>query len=149
MNASLTYNDVCYSLRESNNQKYYTQMYSADFTYLGLKHFVLSTDFDYLINTGRGEGFNQNIPLWNASLAHQVFKKRNGEIKFSVNDLLNQNQSITRNASNTSITDTKSLVLKRYFMLTFTYNLSKGQQQQRGPQLPAGMERRMERHFRN
>jgi hypothetical protein len=150
VNASLTYNDVSYSLRESNNQKYYTQTYSTDFTYLGLKNFVFSTDFDYLINTGRGEGFNQNIPLWNASIAHQVFKKRNGEIKFSVNDLLNQNQSITRNASNTSITDTKSLVLKRYFMLSFTYNLSKGQQQQRGGmQVPPGMERRMERQFRN
>jgi len=149
VNASLTYYDVRYLLTPTNNQKYYTQTYSADFTYLGLKNFVFSTDFDYFINTGRGEGYNQNIPLWNASIAHQVFKKRNGELKFSVNDILNQNQSITRTANETAITDTRSLVLKRYFLLTFTFNISKGQQQQRGMQMPPGMERRVERQFRN
>lgn len=150
VNASVTYNDVKYSLQSHLNQKYYTQTYSADFSYMGLKNFVFSTDFDYYINTGRGEGFNQNIPLWNASVAHQVFKKRNGEIKLSVFDLLKQNQAINRTVSNNFITDTRSLVLQRYFLLTFTYNLSKGQRQQSGmPNLPPGMERRIERQFRN
>ncbi|MBC7850296.1 MAG: outer membrane beta-barrel protein [Chitinophagaceae bacterium] len=151
VNASLAYNDVRYSLQTgtvSRNQKYYTQTYSADFSYMALKNFTILTDFDYYINTGRGEGFNQSIPMWNASIAHQIFKKRNGELKFSVNDLLNQNQAIARNVGDNYIEDTRSLVIKRYFMLTFTYNLSKGQQQQRGPQMPAGMERRIQRTFR-
>jgi hypothetical protein len=101
------------------------------------------------VNTGRGEGFNQTIPLWNASIAHQLFKKRNGELKFSVNDLLNQNQAIGRNVGDNYIEDTRSLVLKRYFLLTFTYNLSKGQRPQTGmPSMPPGMERQMQRQMR-
>jgi len=153
VNASLTYNDIDYSLQtgsQNQDQKYYKQTYSADFGYLGLKNWVFSTDFDYYINTGLGEGFNENIPLWNASIAHQIFKKKNGEIKISANDLLNQNKAIGRTVGDNYTEDTRSLVLKRYFLLTFTYNLSKGQRQQSGmPQMPAGMQRNMERQFRN
>lgn len=150
VNASLTYNDVKYSVQTGSvnrNQKYYTQTYSADFSLLAIKTWVISTDFDYFINTGLGQGFNQSIPMWNASVAKQVFKKKNGEFKLSVNDLLNQNQSIRRTIGDNYLEDVRSLVLKRYFLLTFTYNLSKGQSQQRGPSMPAGMERRVERQF--
>jgi hypothetical protein len=147
-NASLTYNDISYSIKTTagTNQKYYTQTYSTDFTYLGMKDWVWSTDFDYYVNTGRGAGFNQAIPLWNASLAHQLFKKKNGELKFSVKDLLNQNQAIGRNVGDNYIEDTRSLVLRRYFLLTFTYNINKGQAPQSN--MPPGMERRMQRQMK-
>lgn len=151
INASVAYNKVTYSVTSAVNQdqKYYTQTYSSDISYLGLKNWVFNTSFDYFVNTGRGEGFNQTIPLWNASIAHQLFKKRNGELKFSVNDLLNQNQAIGRNVGDNYIEDTRSLVLKRYFLLTFTYNLSKGQRPQTGmPSMPPGMERQMQRQMR-
>jgi Outer membrane protein beta-barrel family/CarboxypepD_reg-like domain len=151
VNASLAYNDVRYSLQTgtfNQNQKYYTQTYDVDFSYMAIKNLVFTTDFEYRVLTGLGDGFNQTIPMWNASLAHQIFKKRNGEIKFSVRDLLNQNQAVGRSIGDNYIEDSRNLVLKRYFLVTFTYNLSKGQQQRSGmPNMPAGMERRMERQF--
>jgi hypothetical protein len=150
LNASVAYNKASYSQQKILNNEYYTQTYSADVSYQFLKSFVLSTDFDYYINTGRASGFNQSIPLWNGSLAYQLFKKKNGELKFSVNDIMNQNQSISRTVSDGTITDTRANVLRRYFMLTFTYNLNRagGPQQRRGaPGMPRSMERQMERQM--
>ena len=152
MNGSITYNNVHYSGQSNPNEdnQYYLHTYSADVAYMGLKNWVFSTDFDYFLNTGLAEGYNQAIPLWNSSIAHQFLKKRNGELKLSVYDMLNQNQSIRRNVGTNYIEDTRTLVLKRYFMLTFTYNLNKGANpnQGRNMQLPAGTQRQVERMIR-
>ncbi|OQP50532.1 hypothetical protein A4H97_01450 [Niastella yeongjuensis] len=150
LNGSVAYNKVTSSQQSNLNNEYYTQTYSADISYQFLKIFVLSTDFDYYINTGLAQGFNQSIPLWNGSLAYQMFKKKNGELKFSVNDIMNQNQSISRSVINGTITDTRSNVLRRYFMLTFTYNLNRAgaPQQRRGaPGMPRSIQRQMDRQM--
>jgi hypothetical protein len=60
-------------------------------------------------------------------MEHECGKKflanQKGELKLSVFDLLKQNQSISRNVTETYIEDIQNQVLQQYFMLTFTYNL--------------------------
>jgi hypothetical protein len=145
---TFAYNNSKFSQQNSTNQTYYSQTYSTDISYILFKSLVIATDFDYIINTGLGEGFNQNIPLWNASIAKQIFKKKNGEFKLSVNDIMNQNQSIVRSVSENTITDTRTVVLKRYFLLSFTYNLNRagaaGNQRPQGmPNMPRQIQRSM------
>ncbi len=126
LRARVSYSQAKYSIAQGkNNTNYFTQSYSTDINYYLTKSLILSTDFDYIIYTGQSAGFNTSLPLWNANLAKQFFKKKNGELKFSVNDILNQNQSITRQQGENYYYDSRTVVLKRYFMLTFTYNLNR------------------------
>jgi hypothetical protein len=46
-------------------------------------------------------------------------------MKVSVYDLLNENQAIVRNTSSNYIEDQNNRVLKRFFLLSFTYSLNK------------------------
>ena len=146
VDASVAYHNVVYSggqagtsviKQQNTDNEYLTQMYSTDINYFITKALMISTDFDYLVNSGRAEGFNQGIPVWNADIAYQLFAKKNGEIKFSVNDIPNQNKSINRNVGDNFIEDTRTTVLTRYFLLTFTYNLNR-----------AGVQKTMKREFR-
>jgi hypothetical protein len=123
--AGINYNKTKYSLQSTLNTNYLSQEYSGSVDCEMPKGFFFSTDFTYTINSQRASGFNTKVPLWNASLSKQVLKFNRGEIKFSARDLLNQNIGISRNTNNNYIEDSRVLTLRRFFLLSFTYSLSK------------------------
>lgn len=122
---NVSYNIVRYSVNTQLNDGYWNQTYTTDFTWYLPSNFNLATDFNYYVNTGRADGFNQNIPLWNASISKQFLKSKNIELKFSVNDILNQNQSISRYTGENYIEDYRTNVLKRYYMVSFLFKVNR------------------------
>jgi uncharacterized membrane protein YgcG len=139
MNFSSTssYNIARNSLQPSQNLNYYSQVLSADLTFYTKNGWILATDFDYTYNGNRSAGYNSSVPLLNPGIAKQIFKNKQGEIRVTIFDLLNQNVSVTRSVTANTVQDTRTNVLTRYAMLTFTYNLRKfaGGQEQRMPQM--------------
>lgn len=125
LGANYGINNSKYSLEPGLNNNYLSQEYSGSVDWQLPKNFFISTEFTYTINSQRASGFNTNVPLWNASFSRQFLKYNRGEIKLSATDLLNRNTGITRSTSQNYIEDRQVNTLKRFFLLSFTYSLSK------------------------
>ncbi len=125
LGAGINYNKTKYSLQAALNTDYLSQDFSASVDCELPKGFFMSTDFMYTINSQRAAGFNTKVPLWNASISKQMLKLNRGELKFSARDLLNRNVGISRNTNNNYIEDSRVLTLRQFFLLSFTYSLSK------------------------
>ena len=123
--ASHNYNKSKYSLAAALNNTYISQEYNASADWQLPANFFLSTNFTYTINSQRAAGFNTKVPLWNASISRQFLKYNRGEIKFSATDLLNRNVAVNRTTNQNYIEDKEVLALRRFFLLSFTYSLSK------------------------
>lgn len=68
---------------------------------------------------------NNNFTKWNASLTKRFMKENQLELKLDVFDILNQNRGYNRNFSGYSFTETFYTTLQRFWLLTFTWNISK------------------------
>ena len=125
LSASVDYNQSNYSLQSAYNTKYTTQHYTTEFDWTLPKSFYFATTFDYTITNDFAEGFNQQIPLWNASISKLFLKYNRAQIKISAFDILNENTGITRTSDQNYIEDVSSKTVSQYFMLSFTYSLTK------------------------
>lgn len=114
-----------YSLQPTLNTGYFSQQYEGEINWQLPADFYFSTNFTYTINSRRANGYNTNVPLWNASFSRQFLRFNRGELKFSAFDLLNENVGINRSTNQNYIEDSRTKNLQRFFQLSFTYSLSK------------------------
>ena len=121
----VSYNTVKYSLTGQQNTNYWNQEVTLDANIYFPHGFSLASEYTFTRNTGYSNGFNTNVSLWNAGIAKQLFKNKKGEIRVQVFDILNQNVGITRNANQNYIEDVQTKILNRYFLVGFTYNISR------------------------
>ncbi|RYF85620.1 MAG: hypothetical protein EOO00_13990, partial [Chitinophagaceae bacterium] len=87
------------------------------------KHWVWESTVDYFYNPQVAPGIGKSNFRWNAAVNFLFLKDDKGQLKLSVYDLLNQNISVSRTVRENYIQDFQSVVLQRYFLLTFTYNI--------------------------
>ena len=136
INLSLTggvnYSKSTYSIESARNSKFINQEYSAQMDWQLPKRFFFSSDFNYSIYNYMS-GFNTRVPLWNAGISKQMLNFNRGELKFSVNDILNKNVRINHTANQNYVEDSRVNSLRRFFLLSFTYSLSKTGLEKSGP----------------
>lgn len=128
-----TYTILRNTIQPQLNSNYYSSTSSARVNLIFWKGLVFATDLDYETYSGLGAQYDQHYLLWNLSLAKKVLHNQRGEIRASVYDVLNQNQSVSRSSTAAYVQDKISNVLHQYAMLSFTYTLrSFGPAQNRG-----------------
>ncbi|MEO6542381.1 MAG: outer membrane beta-barrel protein, partial [Ferruginibacter sp.] len=123
--ARVAYNKAEYSLQPSLNNNYWRQVYELNATLNLPAGISITNEFTYSAFTGRSNGYNTWVALWNASISKQVLKSKKGEIKLSAFDLLDQNIGVDRNGNANYIEDIQYKTLQRFFTLGFTYSLQK------------------------
>ncbi|HKC36054.1 MAG TPA: TonB-dependent receptor [Chitinophagaceae bacterium] len=125
VSSAFVYNIAAYNGSESSDTKYFNQAYSADFTYRFKNRFYFLTDFDYYISSGRSAGYNQDVFLWNVSIAKKFFQINAAEIKFTIYDILKQNNGINRIIGENYFEDVRANVVPSFYMLTVSYNFNR------------------------
>ncbi|TAE74358.1 MAG: TonB-dependent receptor [Bacteroidetes bacterium] len=114
-----------YDFNANQNQTFFNETYTLQSNVnLGTKMWI-STDMNYMIYRSLTNDFYQELPLWTASISAFVLKNNKGELKLSAVNLLDRNLGITQNAGVNYIQQERIASLGRFFMLSFTYSLSK------------------------
>ncbi|QHI36823.1 hypothetical protein IMCC3317_21930 [Kordia antarctica] len=121
---SVSLNSIQYSLENLDNETYQSHTVGLKTTTFWPKSIVFGNDLRYTYNTNVAPGFERGALFWNMSLGVKILKDK-GTIKLTAYDLLDQNINTRRSITADYIQDSQSTVLQRYFMLGFTYKLSK------------------------
>lgn len=123
--AGVNYSKTSYSIPSARNAEHLVKECNVEVGWQLAKGLFFATDLNYRVNKQFTDGFNSTVPLWNSSLSKQMLRFNRGELKVSANDILNKNVGINRSTNQNYIEDSRVNNLQRFFLLSFTYNLTK------------------------
>lgn len=115
--------EVLNELQPQLNTRYLIQTSRARVNLLPWKGLLLNSEIQHQYITGLSSAYNTQFILWNAAIGYKFLKNKRGDVRLYIFDLLNQNRNIARNVTDSYYEDVKSLVLNRYAMVIFTYNI--------------------------
>lgn len=125
LSSNSSYSNIENTLQTSSNTTYLSQISKLKITVNPWKGLVLQSEYSNTYYSGLTSAYNQSISLWNAAIGYKFLKNKQAELRLTVYDILNQNNSVSRTNTDSYIQDSQTNVLNRYYMLTFTYNFKK------------------------
>ncbi len=121
---NFSYNLPKSSLNTGSNQPYYTTELNAGVSWTLPGKYKLESEVIYTINSKRTTGYNINYLIWNAAIHKYFLKTSNLQLSLLLNDILNQNISNQRQIQQNVITDNRTQIISRYFLLKLTYRFN-------------------------
>ncbi|HNF39267.1 MAG TPA: TonB-dependent receptor, partial [Chitinophagaceae bacterium] len=123
---TITFNKSKASINTAANSKYWQLETWASARVYFLKKFELNTNVNLEIRQ-KDPRFtqNNNYTTWNAGLTKRFFKDNALEVSFSINDILDENRGYSRNFSSYSFTENYYTTLRRFWLVTLRWNISK------------------------
>ena len=122
---SINYAITKYQLIDYKPQSYATQRAIMVADLFLPKKFVWSVDYTYEDNPLVAPGFQRNTNIFSFAIAKHVQEKDKGELRLTCYDLFNQGVSAYHYASENTINDSQVILLRRYFLLTYSYRFTK------------------------
>jgi len=121
LSGSYSYNNPKSSLSAVSNTPFTIQVYSIGVEWRLPKGFTIGTDGKYTKNSQPGEGFyDTEFFVLDANISKKFLKTQNLLVSLIGNDILNQNINARRVVSGSSITDFRTTIISRYFLLKVT-----------------------------
>lgn len=118
------YNIPKQTISLQSNQPYYTYELNAAFRFKLFKRLDVSGEGNYVNNGNRAVGYNINYVIVNGSIGYSFLKQKNLKLSFDANDILNQNINNRRFITSNKIVDTKTQIIRQYFLLRLTYKFT-------------------------
>ncbi len=120
LKSSYSYNNAVSSLNKTETP-YSIQTYGSNIKWRFPKGITVGFDGTYTINDQPGEGFyDTEFLVLNAQLSKKFLKTQNLEVALIGNDLLNQNINARREINANVVTDYRTTIISRYFLLKVT-----------------------------
>jgi hypothetical protein len=116
-------NDINYSIRKEQNQRIINNSLSSTIKWNFVAKYFLESNLDYTVYRNDRFGFNQKIPIWNASVRRLFGKENKVELRLAAFDILNKRLAITQSGTQNYVIQSQAETLARYFMLSATYNM--------------------------
>lgn len=124
LSGNYNYNVPKSDISIQSNQPYYSYGFEGNVSVKFPKKITFSADGNYTNNGNRTPGYNINFFILNASLDKKFLKNENLIVSVVANDILNQNISNQRYMSSNQIVDTKTNIIRRYFLLKILYKFN-------------------------
>ncbi|WP_162053446.1 outer membrane beta-barrel protein [Pontibacter pamirensis] len=105
------------------NLKFNTRSSKSEIILRMPKKLVWEATLDYWYNSNMAPGLRNHYTRLNGGVTFLFMKDDRAQLKLSVYDALDQNLSAYRSIRENIIEDTQTVVLNRYGLLTFTYNI--------------------------
>ncbi len=123
---NINYNSSTSSVNPNLKTNYYTHSHNL-YLNITLPHkFELNTNVEANFRQKTNLfAANNNVILWNAYIGKKMFKNDKGMISIRANDILDQNRGYNRFINSNVLREETYQTLRRYFLLTYTWNFSK------------------------
>jgi hypothetical protein len=123
--SSLSVRDSRYSIQKSLNDVFNDISVFTEVRYTPGVKFNVMGSADITNYSSRSFNESQLIPLINAEINYYLFKNQRGVLTLAGVDLLNRNKGIERISELNTLTERRSFIIGRYFMLSFKFRLNK------------------------
>ena len=120
----ISYNLTQYNLNQNQNQEFINYNFGLEAVTYWPENVIFGNDITFTQFGNVNPDFDNTSWLWNVSLGY-TFADDRAIVKVKAYDLLNQNINTQRQTGDDFIQDTQQLILRQYFMLSFTYKFKK------------------------